>query len=164
MEIFYYFHFTGKETEVRTLKVLLWLLMVDLKLVGLQVQSIFLSTRVASEDLCHSYWWTVKGRSGILASMLPFLTWSIEHAALCLPRLPHPPGQVLVAQLCLTLCDPMDGSPPGSSVHGILQARILKWVAIPFSRGSSQPRDWTRSPALQANSLPSEPLGKPPPG
>ena len=48
-----------------------------------------------------------------------------------------------VAQLCLTLCDPMDRSPPGSSVHGILQARILEWVAIPSSRGSSQPRDRT---------------------
>ena len=44
---------------------------------------------------------------------------------------------VLVAQLCLTLCDPMDCSPPGSSVHRILQERILEWVAIPFSRGSS---------------------------
>ena len=41
-------------------------------------------------------------------------------------------------QSCLTLCDPMDYSPPGSSVHGILQARILEWVAIFFSRGSSQ--------------------------
>ena len=48
---------------------------------------------------------------------------------------------VLVAQLCLTLCDPMDWSPPGSSVLEILQARILKLVAIPFSRGSSRPRD-----------------------
>ena len=47
------------------------------------------------------------------------------------------------AQLCLTLCDPMDCSPPGSSVHGILQARILEWVAISFSRGSAQPKDWT---------------------
>ena len=45
--------------------------------------------------------------------------------------------KVLVAQLCLTLCDPKDCSMPGSSVHGILQARILEWVAIPFSRGSS---------------------------
>ena len=45
-----------------------------------------------------------------------------------------------VAQSCLTLCDPMDCSPPGSSVHGILQARILEWVAISSSRGSSQPR------------------------
>ena len=43
-----------------------------------------------------------------------------------------------------TLCDPMDCSPPGSSVHGILQARILEWVAISFSRGSSQPRDRTQ--------------------
>ena len=49
---------------------------------------------------------------------------------------------VLVAQSCLTLWDPMEGSSPGSSVHGILQARIVDWVAIPFSRGSSQPRDW----------------------
>ena len=44
---------------------------------------------------------------------------------------------VLVAQLCLALCDLMDCSPLGSSVHGILQARILEWVAIPFSSGSS---------------------------
>ena len=44
---------------------------------------------------------------------------------------------VLVGQLCLTLCDPMDCSLPGSSVHEILQARILEWVAMPCSRGSS---------------------------
>ena len=49
-----------------------------------------------------------------------------------------------VAQLCLTLCDPMDCSLPGSSVHGIFQARILEWVAISFSRGSSQPSDRTQ--------------------
>ena len=49
-----------------------------------------------------------------------------------------------VAQSCLTLCDPVDCSLPGSSVHGILQARILEWVAISFSRESSQPRDWTQ--------------------
>ena len=47
----------------------------------------------------------------------------------------------LVAQSCPTLCNLMDCSPPGSSVHGILQARILEWVAIPSSRGSSQFRD-----------------------
>ena len=51
---------------------------------------------------------------------------------------------VLVTQVCLTLCDPMDYSPRGSSVHRILQAKILEWVAISFSRGSSRPRDWTR--------------------
>ena len=54
---------------------------------------------------------------------------------------PVPPllleGSVLVAQSCLTLCDPMDYSPPGSSVHGILQAGILEWAAISFSGGSS---------------------------
>ena len=47
----------------------------------------------------------------------------------------------MCAQLCSTLCDPMDCNPPGSSVHGILQARILGWVAMPFSRGSFQLRD-----------------------
>ena len=47
-------------------------------------------------------------------------------------------------QSCSTLCDPMDRSPPGSSVHGILQARVLEWVAILFSRGSSRPKDWSR--------------------
>ena len=50
-------------------------------------------------------------------------------------------GKVLVTQLCPTLCNPMDCSLPGSSVCGISQARILEQVAIPFSRGSSQPRD-----------------------
>ena len=50
---------------------------------------------------------------------------------------------MLVAQLCLTLCDPMDGSPPGSSGHGILQGRMLEWVALSYSRGYCSPRDWT---------------------
>ena len=49
-----------------------------------------------------------------------------------------------VTQLCPHLCDPMDCSLPGSSVHGILQARTLEWVAISFSRGSSWPRDQTQ--------------------
>ena len=59
-----------------------------------------------------------------------------------------------VAQLCPTLCDPMDCSLSGSSVHGILQARVLEWGAIAFSRGSSQARDWTlvsRIPARRFN-------------
>ena len=46
-------------------------------------------------------------------------------------------------QSCLTLCNPSDCSPPGFSVHGILQARTLEWIVIPFSRGTSQPRDQT---------------------
>ena len=49
----------------------------------------------------------------------------------------------LVAQSCWTVCDPMDCSLSGSSVHGALQARMLEWVAIPFFRGSLQPRDQT---------------------
>ena len=49
-----------------------------------------------------------------------------------------------VAQSCPTLCDPKDCSLPGSSLHGILQARVVEWVAISFSRGSSQLRDRTR--------------------
>ena len=49
----------------------------------------------------------------------------------------------LLVQSCPTLCDPADGSTPGSSVHGLSQAGLLDWVAIPFSRGLSLPRDWT---------------------
>ena len=50
---------------------------------------------------------------------------------------------MLVVQSCLSFCDPMDCSLPGSSVHGFFQARILKWTAISFTRGSSWPRNWT---------------------
>ena len=83
------------------------------------------------------------------------------------PRLSLP---VIYLYVCLftqsypTLSDPMDCSLPGSSVHGILQARRLEWVAISFSRGSSWPGIKPASlvsPALQANSLPTEPWGKP---
>ena len=61
-----------------------------------------------------------------------------------IPVLVHWCSLMLVAQSYLTLCDPMDCSLPGSPVHGILQARILEWVAIPFSRGSSWLRDLTQ--------------------
>ena len=53
------------------------------------------------------------------------------------------PNVCICAQLCLTLCDSMDCSLPGSTVHGIFQARILEWVAVSFSRGPSWPRDQT---------------------
>ena len=96
-----------------------------------------------------SWWWT--GRPGVLQFMgsqrvghdwvtelnSTGKTWDISNSTL---------GGllfVLVAQSCLTLCNPMSCSPPGSSIHGVLQARILEWIAIPFSRRSSQPRDWT---------------------
>ena len=51
---------------------------------------------------------------------------------------------VLIAQPCLTLCNPRNCGPPGSSIRGILQTRILEWVAFPFLRGSSRPRDWSQ--------------------
>ena len=74
-----------------------------------------------------------------------------------------------VTQSCPTLCDPMDCSLPGSSVHGIFQARVLEWVAISFWSGLPFPSPGDlpdpgiepRSPALQADALPSEPPGKP---
>ena len=69
----------------------------------------------------------------------------------------------LVVQSCLTLCNPMDRSPPGSSVHGFLQARILEWIAIPFSRDLPNPGIEPGSPASQADSLPSELPEKPMP-
>ena len=59
--------------------------------------------------------------------------WEILWGSMCIKLL----------QSCPTLCNPMDCNPPGSSVHGILQARTLEWVAIPASRGSSPPGDWT---------------------
>ena len=70
-------------------------------------------------------------------------------------------------QSCLTHCSPMDCSLPGSSVHGILQTRILEWVAMPSSRGSSQPRDRTCvsvfpvSPALAGRFFTTESSGNP---
>ena len=67
----------------------------------------------------------------------------------------------LVAQSCPTPCDPMDCNLAGSFVHGILQARILEWAAILFSRGLPDPGTEPGSPTLQVNSLPSEPPGKP---
>ena len=64
-------------------------------------------------------------------------------------------AKVLVTQLCLTLPDPVDCSPPGSSVHEILQTRILDWVVIPFA--GDLPGIEPGSPALQADTFPSEP-------
>ena len=66
-----------------------------------------------------------------------------------------------VAQSRPNLCDPMDSSPPGSSVHEILQARMLEWVTIPFSVDLPSPGIDPMSLALQEDSLPSEAPGKP---
>ena len=79
-------------------------------------------------------------RQADLAQVLPLLgyMWKLEWYASVFPCL------FKVTQSCPTLCDPVDCSPPGSSIHGILQASILEWVAISFSRGSSQLRDRTQ--------------------
>ena len=83
-------------------------------------------------------------------------SWSIR-----LPSLPNSPEwkKSEVAQSCQTLCNPMDCSLSGSSVYGIFQARVLEWIAISFSRGSSQPRNRIWFPAFQADALASEPPG-----
>ena len=75
--------------------------------------------------------------------------------------LPANAGVVLVTQSCLTLCDPTDYSLPGSSVRGILQARILEWLPFSSPEVLPYPGIEPRSPALQADSLPSEAPGKP---
>ena len=75
----------------------------------------------------------------------------------------HVRGPTKSLQSCPTLPNAMDCSPPGFSVHGILQARILEWVAMLVPRGSSRPRDWARDsclPRWQAGSWPLAPLGK----
>ena len=77
---------------------------------------------------------TTKRKSVTAFTFSLYLPWSdLDAMVLC----------VLVTQLCPTLCNPMECSPPGSSVHGILQARILEWIGIPFSRASPQHRDRT---------------------
>ena len=92
-----------------------------------------------------------------LESPCPGNVWQ----ALCTDSDSHSTEQdcCLVAKSHLTLCDPMDGSPPGSSVHGILQARILEWVVVPSSRGSSRPRGWTCISCLAGGFFTTEPLG-----
>ena len=117
--------------------------------------------------------------------MLPFGR-SCDNTATQLPAAPHPYSEfsfcflflqvtyflltfyrewkcwmkVLVAQSCLTLCNPMDCRPPGSSVHGIFQARILDWAAISFSRGPSWPRNQTHVSCTAGRFFTTEPPGK----
>ena len=80
-----------------------------------------------------------KQQSPKLSTVFTFtFTFSFFHGRVCcLSVLPYTESEREVAQLCPTLCDPMDCSPPGSSIHGIFQARVLEWAAISFSRGSS---------------------------
>ena len=78
-------------------------------------------------------------------------SWSVTNQA----------GVCVLSQSHSTLCNPKDRSPPGSSIHGILQARILEWVAVSPPGDLPDPGMEPRSPALQADSLPPEPPGKP---
>ena len=90
-----------------------------------------------------SWWWT--GRPGVLQSMgwqRVGHNWVTELILRCIYVKSE--VKMLVTQLCLTICNHMDWSLPGSSAHGILQARTLEWVSISFSRGFSSLRDWTQ--------------------
>ena len=80
------------------------------------------------------------GFTGWVCCLTQLYQWMVIH--FLQGSLPRKNVKVLVTQSCLTLYNPIDYSPPGSSVHGILQTRIVKWVAIPFSRGFSQSRYW----------------------
>ena len=71
------------------------------------------------------------------------------------------PAAAKSRQSCLTLCDPIDGSPPGSPIPGILQATTLEWVAISFSTDLPNPEIKPRSPTFQVDFLPAELSGKP---
>ena len=90
-------------------------------------------------ELCH-----------FIYSSVPILTFSFDNCTIIVQSISIRGKWMkyvcvcLVAQLCQTLCNPTDCNLPGSSVHGILQARILEWVAFPSSRGSSAPSDWTQ--------------------
>ena len=96
-------------------------------------------------------------KQGGLGSEAQPLMVSQEETCLSLVAL-----KVKVKLLTPTLCDdPVDCSPPGSSDHGTLQARILEWLAISFSRRTSQSRDRTRVASLEADALTSEPPGQP---
>ena len=106
---------------------------------------------------CHFLFQGIFPTQGSNQHLLCLLHWQVGS----LPQ--ESPGKLIkgkwkwkVAQSRLTLCNPMD-----YTVHGILQVRILEWVAFPFSRGSSQPRDRTQVSTLQADSLPAEPQGMP---
>ena len=106
------------------------------------------NTEVGSHSLLQGIFPT----QGSNLHLLHLLLWQEGSWPLAPPgKPPHDHVLCLIAELCPTLCDPMDCSPPFFSVHGILQARILKWVAMPFSRESSWPRDWTRISYVPCN-------------
>ena len=105
--------------------------------------------------------WDKAGKKGHLESLKICLVGSLEVFCTIFHALSYFSSFFyLVTQLGPTCCDPMDCSRPGSSVLGISQARILEWVAISFSRGSSWPRDWTCVSCLAGKFFTTEPQGK----
>ena len=96
--------------------------------------------------------------SGILGISVSHISCDTDRGQFCLILA----SCCLIAESCPALCDPVDCSPPGSSVHGILQARILEWAAVSVSRGCSQPRDQTHISCTGRRVLfTAEPPGKP---
>ena len=134
-------------------------------LIFLTVLSAFFSLIAVTGD-CHqcftlNYFNKFKNSKKKITDLFPFgenLTKWLSKEQLCCWKLCC---CCLFAQLCVTLCDPMNCSPPGSSVHGIFQARILKWVAISFSRGSSLHKDQTWVSCNAGGFFIAEPPGKP---
>ena len=116
----------------------------------IQLQNVLTSSFLVITIISHHCWHSL---TFFHSKGLPLL-----HLPLCLPNanggcwLSHY-SKLLVNNLFVFICNPMDCSPPSSSVHGILQARILEWVAIPFSRGTSQPRDWTQVSCIGGRSF-----------
>ena len=106
---------------------------------------------ILSTGVCPLYEWVSCLQARVLCTGTCPLYWRLSsvqvHVCISFSFLIRTPGLLdcvcSVIQSCLTLCDPMNCSPPGSSVHGIFQAKILEWVAISFSRGPSRPRDRT---------------------
>ena len=114
--------------------------------------ALFLSVAILRPDSLSI--WSLPSQNGLPLHHLPQCVCVHACARVCVQSL----------QSCPSLCHPKDCSLPGSSVYGIFQARILEWVAMPSSRGSSQPGMEPASPllpALQVNSLPTGPPGKP---
>ena len=108
----------------------------------------FLSEYYISKTRCKNWSQIKRTPTACLSCTLPGIIWRLNGIS---KAIKNNSGIFVLAdwlaeftQSCLTLCDPVDCSPPGSSIHGILQARILEWVAISFSRGSSRPRDRTQ--------------------
>ena len=107
-------------------------------------------------------WWWIKRLSTLKMSILTKVIHRFKVISLITPvSLFGRNSKSEVSQSCPTLWDTMDHRLPGSSVHGILQARTLEWFAISFSRGSSQPRDQTRVSCIAGRFFTNEPPGTP---